>query len=738
MKLKTAFKKANTKKEVLKRSISKVKTFLMSIKPGTGIKKEDRTFISLNDLRIHNKLLVMVSIVGLIPIIILSMLIVNSASEKIEDEVLKSNELFTALTKERINQYFYNREVDGQILAKSRIISEGIEILNRFENDQVEDQRIMDDFKTYLDVVLEKHEYTDVFLTNKYGEVIFSNRYEKIDIAPLIFSGNFSEKAIKGEQNWSGVFRNSFIGDNLMVLSTPIYSTITDKGPIGTLNIVLNQSKINGIVQNGIDKIGITGDAYLIDSEGLLLTNTIKGDNIEKLALKDGIETEATNILSDSINSGDLTFVETRNYKGYGEEQVIGTLSIVKIGDSFSGLVIEVEEDEAYGSIIDLRRSLLIVIMIIIGMVMLLTTKMAKSISNPISEVIKRTNELAEYNLSGDINTDKIKRKDEIGDLERAILKIRNNLKDIIKAVGESAGEVAFSSEELRINSLNSSEALDLVAKAISEIAEASLKQTKNAAESSEKSRELSLVISEDVQNLKEMTSATKEVEALVEEGLEIIRNLTEITRESSEANQRVHFNISRSSKSSREIEEASKLITNIADKTNLLALNAAIEAARAGEHGRGFAVVADEIRKLAEQSKVSTKIIDEIVNNLQKDNIEVVTTMENLINISIEQVNSVKLTRDKYVEIAESMRGVESKVTTLNQSSSKIDNMRIEVEDNILRLAAVTEENSENIKLVAESMEEQTAATEEITSASESLDGLAKHFKTLVEQFKL
>ena len=81
------------------------------------------------------------------------------------------------------------------------------------------------------------------------------------------------------------------------------------------------------------------------------------------------------------------------------------------------------------------------------------------------------------------------------------------------------------------------------------------------------------------------------------------------------------------------EVSSMIETIKDITDKTNLLSLNAAVEASRAGEQGRGFAVVAEEVRKLADMTDKATVRIEAIVNSINENVNEALSSMQNVNN---------------------------------------------------------------------------------------------------------
>lgn len=422
------------------------------------------------------------------------------------------------------------------------------------------------------------------------------------------------------------------------------------------------------------------------------------------------------------------------NYHFRGNHVYAGYYSIE--GSDWT-LVLTAIEDEFLSAISELQKAVAIATIAILAVAVVITYFIGTSIAKPIILSAKYSEEVAGLDLRRSVSEKFLIRNDEFGILARALQGITDNLRSIIIEINDSSEQLSASSEELTATAQQTATAAQEVAKTIEEIADGAAEQAKSTEEGSNKA----IMLGNSLKNVKgyigTVGDATEQVKELVESGLMEMDSLNQITKENSDAIKEIYDVIIKTNESSNKISEASNVIEAIAAQTNLLSLNAAIEAARAGDAGKGFSVVAEEIRKLAEQSTASTKVIYEIVTELQGNVINAVETMERVNAITSEQSSSVSNSKSKYEMIAEAMKNTIEKIKDLNYSGNEMDQMRHEILEVLQELSAIAEENAASSEEASASTEEQTASVEEIASASDVLTDLAQKLQGLVGKFR-
>jgi methyl-accepting chemotaxis protein len=387
----------------------------------------------------------------------------------------------------------------------------------------------------------------------------------------------------------------------------------------------------------------------------------------------------------------------------------------------------------------DLNQMLIIfgvAVLAVTAAVAVLCLYLVHFIRTNIDKLTHNMNALAENDLTFDAHV--TNSKDELGVLANSIGTLIHSLRGIVTQLVKTSDQLADASNAMRPNSDEVTTSMNEIAKTVGEIAEGASNQADDAQNLVNEITNLGEAVNKSTESTKELSDASGRIMAASKEGLETVNKLEEITLKNQDAFQSIFTAIDVTSSNAGKIGEASAMISDIAKKTKLLALNASIEAASAGEAGKGFAVVAEEIRKLSEQSKNSTMIIDEMLKELT-ESIYMANEKSKTVQSAVKvQAASVSETKDKYLSIVSALDNINKEIVALEVISGDMEKSRAVVADFGSNVSAISEEYAASTEETSATTEEVLAAMTNIHQIGIEVDDLVLELKGLIDKFKI
>lgn len=357
------------------------------------------------------------------------------------------------------------------------------------------------------------------------------------------------------------------------------------------------------------------------------------------------------------------------------------------------------------------------------------------NISTPVLEMNQIIRNLADGDLTQRIEQES---RGDIADMATALNRALYTLTDLLKKIGNTTDLTINASQEMESKTIAMRQSTVESSAAIQQMADGAQEQALRTDESSRLVEETLRVANDVSQKAQSINVSAEKGQENCDKGLDIIqsliKNMEEISRSAQVSSNATEILSNRSD----EISRILKVITNVANQTNLLSVNARIEAARAGEAGRGFKVVAEEIGKLADSSRQSADEIDKLIKDIQQD-------ISETNNANKEMKENVKSGSSATQQVSFVFNEINS-VSLNNVSLSKdilqaSQNQKYAIDSvvkNIEKIVVVSEETASGTQQLANSSREIDRAMEELSQTGINLAVLAKELQKQLSQFKL
>jgi methyl-accepting chemotaxis protein len=337
-----------------------------------------------------------------------------------------------------------------------------------------------------------------------------------------------------------------------------------------------------------------------------------------------------------------------------------------------------------------------------------MATGIGRAVSIAMARMLAQMQAIAANNLS--IDDVEVDSNDEIGQASLALNSMKNNLRDVIQVIAETAERVASASEQ--------------ISSAASEQSQSAEAQKEQTAQVATAMQEMSATVQQVSENSAKATEASQLAAETARGGGDVVKDVLNQISAIADSVQGMAGKMEELGKSSDQIGRIAGVIDEIADQTNLLALNAAIEAARAGEHGRGFAVVADEVRKLAEGTASATKEIAQMIKSIQDGSGTAIGAMQ----AATSQVEA---------GVRSTGRAGES-LQQIIQMSEQVGQMIVQIATAATEQSKASEEINQNMDQIAKLVNDSASGAHNSAKACQNLSGLALDLQKMVGNFQL